>query len=275
MTHWTSDTALGQRSEYAASYDKSLLQAIPRSLQRDTLGIVGEAPFKGVDHWHLYELSWLNPKGKPMVAMGRLTIQSDSPYLVESKSLKLYLNSFNQTRFEESEQVRMTIEQDLSELLHDPGLAVEFWTLSQAPKVFASCPGECLDDLDVAIEKYDYDPQILSCAAEETGHQVLHSHVLKSNCLVTGQPDWGTICIDMVGRLVDKSSLLRYLIGFRCHQEFHEHCVERVYMDLWRLVKPEKLTVRAYYTRRGGIDINPLRTNQSEIILGCDRLVRQ
>lgn len=275
MTHWVSDTALGQRSEYAASYDKALLQAVPRSLQRNTLNMTGDAPFKGVDHWHLYELSWLNAKGKPMVAIGRLTVNSDSPFLVESKSLKLYLNSFNQTRFDSMEKVRLIIEHDLRDLLQDSALRVELWRLSEAPHVLSSCPGECLDDLDVVVDRYDYDPQILSFSEEEVTHQVFHSHLLKSNCLVTGQPDWGSICIDMLGRPLDKSSLLRYLISFRCHQEFHEHCVERVYMDLWRLGQPSRLTVRAYYTRRGGIDINPLRTNQSEIILGCDRLVRQ
>ncbi len=278
MSDWELASALGKKSDYAASYDATLLQAVPRSLQRDTLNLAGDPPFFGVDYWNLYELSWLNSQGKPVVAMGRFAVDAYSVSLIESKSLKLYLNSFNQTRFDSMDLVRQIIETDLRECLETSDLTLELWALNQAPNVFSELPGECLDDLEVTIESYDYDPQILSLFSDDISQQVFHSRLLKSNCLVTGQPDWGSVLISFEGKTLDKYSLLRYLISFRCHQEFHEHCAERIFTDIWQLAKPSQLSVQAYYTRRGGIDINPLRTHRSVSILDTNplsRLVRQ
>jgi len=269
MTKFT-DTALahlslGKSTAYVDQYDATLLQQVPRQLARDQIGLTAAMPlpFCGYDIWHAYELSWLNPKGKPMVALATVVVPFDSPNLIESKSFKLYLNSFNQTRFQDISQLYQTMQRDLSACA---GKAVEV-TIHHVNELVAFqptwLPGRCLDELDVEISSYQYNPALLKTRDGATVvEEKLHSHLLKSNCLITSQPDWASVFIHYKGPAVDHASLLQYLISFRQHNEFHEQCVERIYQDLWQLLAPEFLAVYACYTRRGGLDINPLRASQ-------------
>lgn len=251
--------SLGQQSAYISQYTPSLLQPVPRSLNRDDLGLRGELPFQGCDVWTLYELSWLNAKGKPVVAIGEVFVPATSPNLIESKSFKLYLNSFNQTRCDSLEAVQALLVQDLSGCAGAP-VSVTLFTLDQAPHQIAQLPGECIDSLDIEVDGYEFDETLLQGAAgREIVEETLHSHLLKSNCLVTSQPDWGSVVIHYRGPRLDREKLLRYLISFRQHNEFHEQCVERVFVDILRQCQPSALSVFARYTRRGGLDINPYR----------------
>ncbi|MBL1378316.1 NADPH-dependent 7-cyano-7-deazaguanine reductase QueF [Zobellella iuensis] len=254
---------LGKHSSYVCEYDASQLQPVPRSLNRDDLGLSADAlPFGGEDVWNLYELSWLNPKGKPMVAMGEVHVPASSTNIIESKSFKLYLNSFNQSRFESLEEVADILTRDLS-LCAQGRVRVRLFDLNAAPAQFGVLPGNCIDDLDIEIDSYQPDDALLAHAleGEEEVSETLHSHLLKSNCLVTGQPDWGSLMIRYQGPRIGREALLRYLVSFRQHNEFHEQCVERIFMDLLQHCRPRELTVYARYTRRGGLDINPYRSN--------------
>lgn len=256
--------SLGKTTAYADQYDATLLQPVPRQLARDQIGLPATTPlpFCGHDVWHAYELSWLNPKGKPMVALATVVVPFDSPNLIESKSFKLYLNSFNQTRIQDISQLYQTMQQDLSACA---GKAVEV-TIHHVNELVAFqptwLPGRCIDELDVEIDSYQYDASLLQLAEHATSlEEKLHSHLLKSNCLITSQPDWASVFIHYKGKAIDHASLLRYLISFRQHNEFHEQCVERIYQDIYQLAQPEFLAVYACYTRRGGLDINPLRSS--------------
>ncbi|MDP5290775.1 NADPH-dependent 7-cyano-7-deazaguanine reductase QueF [Oceanimonas sp. CHS3-5] len=253
---------LGKASSYVSEYDPGQLQAVPRSLNRDDLELKADAlPFSGEDLWNLYELSWLNARGKPMVAMGEVRVPATSVNLIESKSFKLYLNSYNQSRFESLAAVEETLTRDLSACAEGP-VTVKLYELQYAPAQFGRLPGHCIDQLDIDIDRYQPDPALLAHATEaEEVSETLHSHLLKSNCLVTGQPDWGSIMIRYQGPRIRQDALLRYLVGFRQHNEFHEQCVERIFMDLMQHCQPRELTVYARYTRRGGLDINPYRSN--------------
>ena len=249
---------LGRDSAYPEQYDAGLLYPIPRAANRAPLGIEeGALPFEGEDEWHAFEVSWLNSRGKPIVAVARFRLPAYSPNLIESKSWKLYLNSFNQTRFYSRQEVMETLANDLA-VAAGAEVSVELFDVD-APELSArSLPGECLDDLDIAVS--DYTP---SCAhltvGEEVVEETLYSHLLKSNCPVTGQPDWGSVLIRYQGPKIDREGLLRYLIGFRQHQDFHEHCVEHIFTDLMTHAKPTQLLVLARYVRRGGLDISPWR----------------
>ncbi|MDX7716595.1 NADPH-dependent 7-cyano-7-deazaguanine reductase QueF [Aeromonas caviae] len=266
--------SLGQQSAYISQYTPSLLQPVPRSLNRDDLGLRGELPFQGCDVWTLYELSWLNAKGKPVVAIGEVFVPATSPNLIESKSFKLYLNSFNQTRCDSLEAVQALLVQDLSGCAGAP-VSVTLFTLDQAPHQIAQLPGECIDNLDIEVDGYEFDATLLQGAAgREIVEETLHSHLLKSNCLVTSQPDWGSVVIHYRGPRLDREKLLRYLISFRQHNEFHEQCIERIFTDLKHFCAPEQLTVHARYTRRGGLDINPFRSDW-EPVPANQRLIRQ
>ncbi|MGQ4867363.1 NADPH-dependent 7-cyano-7-deazaguanine reductase QueF [Aeromonas caviae] len=266
--------SLGQQSAYISQYTPSLLQPVPRSLNRDDLGLRGELPFQGSDVWTLYELSWLNAKGKPVVAIGEVFVPATSPNLIESKSFKLYLNSFNQTRCDSLEAVQALLVQDLSGCAGAP-VSVTLFTLDQAPHQIAQLPGECIDSLDIEVDGYEFDETLLQGAAgREIVEETLHSHLLKSNCLVTSQPDWGSVVIHYRGPRLDREKLLRYLISFRQHNEFHEQCIERIFTDLKHFCAPEKLTVHARYTRRGGLDINPFRSDWEPVPANL-RLIRQ
>ena len=266
--------SLGQQSAYISQYTPSLLQPVPRSLNRDDLGLRGELPFQGCDVWTLYELSWLNAKGKPVVAIGEVFVPATSPNLIESKSFKLYLNSFNQTRCDSLEAVQALLVQDLSGCAGAP-VSVTLFTLDQATHQIAQLPGECIDSLDIEVDGYEFDETLLQGAAgREIVEETLHSHLLKSNCLVTSQPDWGSVVIHYRGPRLDREKLLRYLISFRQHNEFHEQCIERIFTDLKHFCAPEKLTVHARYTRRGGLDINPFRSDWEPVPANL-RLIRQ
>jgi 7-cyano-7-deazaguanine reductase len=263
MNDFEATLPLGKPTIYKSGYDAGLLCPIPRKLKRDELGLSDALPFRGVDIWNAYELSWLTPQGKPVVAMGEFRVPCESPNLVESKSIKLYLNSFNQTRFDDFETVRALMSRDLGGAAGAP-VDVRLMGASEfATESFATLPGQCIDDLDIEVANYYLDAELLKGAAdaETKVSEALHSHLLKSNCLVTSQPDWGSVLIHYQGAKINQEALLRYLISFRQHDEFHEQCVERIYNDLMRFCRPEKLTVYARYTRRGGLDINPYRSN--------------
>lgn len=270
------DSPLGKSSEYIATYTPSLLFPIPRAAKWAELGLSAETlPYQGVDFWNCFELSWLLPSGKPVVAMGEFAIPADSPNIIESKSFKLYLNSLNQSVFSSADELVTVLVQDLSAAAGKPvGVRVRSLAEVTADGVQAA-PGICIDELDVAISNYAQpQPELLRCDAARVVEESLHSHLLKSNCPVTGQPDWGTLVVEYRGLALDHASLLAYLVSFRQHADFHEQCVERIFLDLQRLLKPEHLTVYARYVRRGGLDINPYRSS-GPISPDNQRLVRQ
>lgn len=265
---------LGQTTAYPREYDATQLRAVPRALNREPIGIRDDSlPFHGVDYWTGYEISWLNPQGLPQVAIGYFTVPADSPNLIESKSFKLYLNSFNESTFDSWQQVQYLLQKDLSNCAGGQ-VSVTLTSLQAATgTVIDDLPGELIDDQAIRIEQYDYDPSLLNTVAREPMLQQYKSHLLKSNCLITNQPDWGSLYINGHGPQLDKASLLRYIISFRRHNEFHEQCVERIFQDLLQLGF-NKLTVYARYTRRGGLDINPFRSN-FEQAPAVGRLARQ
>lgn len=259
---------LGRPVAYADQYDPSLLFPIARAPKREEIGIAGTPPFFGADLWTAYELSWLTPRGKPQVAIAHFMVPCETPNIVESKSLKLYLGSFSGTRFASADAVRDRLRADISEAV---------WRGAPAPSTIGvrlllpelfdqeqvhELDGLSLDRLDIDCDRYTPAPELLTAAFDEQPvDEVLTSNLLKSNCLVTGQPDWGSIQIRYSGPQIDQGGLLRYLVSFRNHNEFHEQCVERIFMDITRRCRPAKLAVYARYTRRGGLDINPLRTS--------------
>ena len=254
---------LGQQTKYAEKYDRTLLQPVPRHLNRDMLNITTTQPFTiGADIWTAYEISWLNPKGVPQVAIADVSIDFRSENLIESKSFKLYLNSFNQTQFANFDEVQQILQQDLQDCAKDE-VKVRLNSLTDyTQQPIAALDGDCIDGLDIEIEDYAFNAELLKdCTNNNVVEETLVSHLLKSNCLITQQPDWGSLQIHYVGKQINCEKLLRYIISFRQHNEFHEQCVERIFCDLMHFAAPEKLTVYARYTRRGGLDINPYRSN--------------
>ncbi|MCK2044821.1 MULTISPECIES: NADPH-dependent 7-cyano-7-deazaguanine reductase QueF [Chromohalobacter] len=265
---------LGRESAYPEQYDAGLLFPIPRQANRAPLGLDAAAlPFEGEDEWHAFELSWLDAKGKPIVAVARFRLPADSPSLIESKSWKLYLNSFNQTRFDSRAAVAETLERDLAQAAGAP-VTVALFGVEDDALTPRALPGECLDDLDVSIEHYTPTPELIE-VGEEIVEETLHSHLLKSNCPVTGQPDWGSVLIRYRGPRLEREALLKYLISYRQHQDFHEHCVEHLFVDLMARARPEQLLVMARYVRRGGLDISPWRGTPGERPPTPLRLARQ
>jgi 7-cyano-7-deazaguanine reductase len=255
---------LGKTTEYAQQYDATLLHPIARKLNRDQIAVnEAQLPFQGEDTWTGYELSWLNERGKPQVAVATFTFPCQSSHIIESKSFKLYLNSFNQTRFADQQTVLDTLTKDLSAAAHSQVDVVLYRADEYDCLVFTPMPGKCIDDLDIEVEHYSPTKNLLKQKSKNVVSETLHSHLLKSNCLITSQPDWASIVIDYTGVEVCHESLLRYLISFRSHNEFHEQCVERIYCELQRTFAFEKLKVYARYTRRGGLDINPYRSSES------------
>jgi len=258
---------LGKVTEYCSEYNPNLLQAVPRSLNRDDLSLsVNDLPFIGEDVWYGYELSWLNNKGKPVVAVGEFRFACTSPNLVESKSFKLYLNSFNQSKFASISDVEKTLIKDLSATAETQA-KVKLFPVEQCPALAIASPipsTTCIDEEDISVEAYQYQAEMLSTAQANTSTEnvteKLVSHLLKSNCLITNQPDWASIYINYKGKAIDHAVLLQYLVSFRQHNEFHEQCVERIFCDLQQYCQLEELTVFARYTRRGGLDINPFRS---------------
>ena len=267
---------LGKQTPYIDQYDASLSFPIPRAVKRAELGLGEQLLFFGADMWTVFELSWLNPRGKPQVALAHITVPCESPYIVESKSFKLYLNSFNNTRFADAREVRERLRADLNAVV---GAGVGVKTLG--PEQFDQEPvheldGLNLDRLDIECQHYTPAPELLFADHEEPlVTETLVSNLLKSNCLVTGQPDWGSVQISYAGAPIDQEGLLQYIVSFRNHNEFHEQCVERIFMDIWTRCKPMKLTVYARYTRRGGLDINPFRTSHPQALPRNTRTARQ
>ncbi|WP_180683732.1 NADPH-dependent 7-cyano-7-deazaguanine reductase QueF [Tepidicella baoligensis] len=262
---------LGKTSAYVERYDPSLLFPIPRQPKRDEIGIGATTPFTGADLWTAYELSWLNPRGKPQVALAHITVPCETTHIIESKSFKLYLNSFNQTVFESIEAVQQRLREDLSEAVwRGHSMRGSVGVRLVGPQAFGAeliqpLEGLSLDRLDVECTDYTPAPWHLSADPDQPPvAEVLVSDLLKSNCLVTGQPDWGSVRIAYTGAPIDQAGLLRYLVSFRQHHEFHEQCVERVFMDIWTRCRPTRLSVYARYTRRGGLDINPWRTSHPQ-----------
>ena len=273
--HPAQDSPLGKSSAYVSQYDASLLFGIARATKWHELGFSAESlPYVGADIWNCYELSWLLPSGKPVVAMGQFIVPADSPNIIESKSFKLYLNSFNQSVYASFADVQALLVADLSKVAQAP-VQVELKTLQEVVVEGLHEPlGQCIDDLDISISSYDHpSAQLLLCGANRVEEQ-LYSHLLKSNCPVTGQPDWGTVQIHYRGLNLEHASLLAYLVSFRQHQDFHEQCVERIFLDLQQLLKPEFLSVSARYVRRGGLDINPYRSTEHTAMPNL-RLARQ
>ena len=259
------DSPLGKTSASVAHYDPSLLFPIARAEQRRALGIDGALPFKGVDIWNAYELSWLDARGKPQVAIGEFRVPATSPNIIESKSLKLYLNSYNQTRIDSMDAFRGRVTDDLSRAAGAPIAVVLFARNQFAHPGFAELEGESLDELPLEIDSYGPpNADALGVQANaETVSETLVSNLLKSNCPVTGQPDWASIQIAYSGATINREGLLRYLVSFRSHDDFHEHCVERIFHDISERCAPAALSVYARYTRRGGLDINPWRSSNS------------
>lgn len=263
--HPAEHSPLGKSSAYVSVYTPSLLFPISRLPKWHELGLNPEdLPFSGADIWSCYELSWLNPSGKPEVAAAEFVFPISAQRIVESKSFKLYLNSFNQTVFRDRHEVVRTLESDLSVTAQGP-VMVRLLTMEQLHRAgMAEWPGDCIDGLDVDIDRYEYDPDILALEpAAGRARETLHTHLFKSNCPVTGQPDWGSVMISYAGVRIDRKSLLKYLISFRQQADFHEQCVERIFTDLYSLLgSRSELTVYARYVRRGGLDINPYRSTE-------------
>jgi 7-cyano-7-deazaguanine reductase len=264
---------LGKTTQYTETYSPELLQGVPRSMNREELDLLNELPFNGVDRWNGYELSWLNPKGKPQVAILQCEVPASSVNLIESKSFKLYLNSFNQSKFVSSEQVQSLISQDLSACAKEHVKVKIFNPHEFKSFNLSALDAFSLDEIDIEIDNYQLRPDVLF-THDEMIEESLCSDLLKSNCLITNQPDWGSVFIRYQGQKIDHEALLRYLISFRQHNEFHEQCVERIFCDIMRYCHPKLLTVYARYTRRGGLDINPFRSN-FETIYTEFRLARQ
>lgn len=264
---------LGKEASYATKYDPGLLFAIERAPKRAELGVEGAPFFFGVDTWNAYEISWLNNKGKPEIAVAEFKFPCESPNLIESKSFKLYLNSFNNSTFESFNAVKELMQKDLSEAAK-ACVGVKLIAPSNFELIEAgNFDGICVDDIDAVCDSYTPDAKMLKCS-DQIVSETLHSNLLRSNCPCTGQPDWGSVQITYEGRQISHEGLLQYIVSFRNHQEFHEQCIERIFLDVRRACKPTKLIVHGRYTRRGGLDINPFRSSE-KIIPKNTRLFRQ
>lgn len=277
IQHPADQSPLGKVNQYIDKYQPSLLFPISREIKWAELGLtVDTLPYYGVDIWNGYELSWLTPSGKPVVRVAQFHIPANSPAIIESKSFKLYLNSFNQTTFESEEVVKSLLEQDLSKAA-GAMVRVDLYTLDQITQQgFVSPKGVCIDDLDVSIERYDHpSAEMLGISSVGQVEEQLYSHLLKSNCPVTGQPDWATLMVSYkADKQLDRAKFLEYLVSFRQHADFHEQCIERIFIDLNNLLSPQVLYVEGRYIRRGGLDINPCRSLQA-MHFGNGRLARQ
>ncbi len=262
------ENLLGKHTRYPSRYDASLMRPVLRAENRGHLNSKNFiARLQGFDIWHAYELSWLNQQGKPENRLGSFIVPCNSTNLIESKSLKLYLNSLNQERFEHPQQVQSLLEADLSAVAKGP-VTVIFSELNQANSLAIKNPtGVCLDALNISTEQYFPQAELLELESGngegERIEELLYSDLLKSNCPVTGQPDWGSVFVEYKGKKINHVSLLKYIISYRQHSGFHEHCVESIFSDILRVCMPDELTVYACYLRRGGLDINPVRSTKS------------
>lgn len=277
MNNTAHDSALGKSVAGSVHYDPGLLFPIPRAPGREALGLSAPLPFHGVDIWNAYELSWLDARGKPQVAMAEFRVPADTPNLIESKSFKLYLNSLNAMRYASLESVQTMLSADLSKAAGgDVGVMLRTLKAKQCSAI-QSMHGCSIDDLDIEINHYG-PPQANLLGADADAKAVeetLVSDLLKSNCPVTGQADWASVLIHYAGAPIERAGLLRYLVSYRNHDDFHEQCVERIFRDIHARCAPEHLTVQARYTRRGGLDINPWRSNAVGLNADNQRLARQ
>lgn len=265
---------LGHATDYPDTYDASLLFAVPRAPQREEIGVTGELPFRGGDVWTAYEHTWLDQRGKPAIAIVAFEVPVDSHALVESKSVKLYLGSFAQSRFPNSAAVAGTIARDIS-IATDSKVRVTLTSpLAFAQERIAEMAGDSIDDVEIATDRYEVDPTCLGAAGPAVA-ETLRTNLFRSVCPVTGQPDYASVAIGYRGPRIDRAGLLRYLVSYRCHAGFHEHCVERIFVDLAAACRCEALTVHARFTRRGGLDINPFRTNTGDPVPANVRTPRQ
>ncbi len=272
---------LGQKSSYDSSYNPDKLYPIPRALKRAEIGVDdNNLPFYGIDTWNHYEVSWLNAKGKPQVALANIVYDCSSKFIIESKSMKLYFNSLNNTKFEDKTELLNTIKKDISEKLGD-NAEIKLFDLNN-PELLnleLNFAGQNIDDLDIECNEYNINPDLLGLDQQHNDQvisEVLCSNLLKSNCLVTKQPDWASLQISYTGLKIDHEGLLKYIVSCRNHDEFHEQCIERIFVDIMRKCAPQELTVYGCYTRRGGVDINPYRTTNKEFKIENNfRLVRQ
>jgi 7-cyano-7-deazaguanine reductase len=254
---------LGKNTPVVDAYAPELLYPIPRGLARGTLGLGPELPFYGVDLWHAYELSWLDITGRPVARVGRFTVPAGSPNIVESKSFKLYLNSLNNTRFGSEEEAGATLRGELSRVAGAP-IELQLFAVDDAALAGERLPGECIDDCPAAVGNEGPGAALLEVDDNQVVEERLYSHLLRSLCPVTGQPDWATLWLHYRGNRVDRTSLLRYVLSYRRHQEFHEQCAERIFCDLQQRLAPRFIHLQACYTRRGGLDINPFRSSSPE-----------
>ena len=268
---------LGQSVDYQDQYDASLLHAIPRASSRAAFGKDTQKVCQGEDIWNAYELSWLNMQGIPQVAIGQFSIPATSINIVESKSFKLYLNSFNQTKFASWDDVQSIMAQDLSAVAGEKIKVVLQPLTSEENHSLHALPGLCIDNQPLTLSEYSVSRENIrthGVVVEET----LYSHLLRSNCPMTNQPDWGSVLIHYSGQSIDHKGLLAYILGYRLHQGFHEHCLEQMFIDILHQAKPKSLYIKAFYTRRGGLDINPYRflgAIDSQMIGSNFRLTRQ
>jgi len=264
---------LGKKTIYISQYKKELLFPIAREMSRSQLNLKNLLPFTGIDIWNGYELSWLNNKGKPVVALAEFIFPCESPNIIEAKSFKLYLNSFNNTHISSVDELITILQADLAEAIQAP-VEITISLVDFEPIKTQAFNGICLDSLDIQCDTYLVKPDLLQ-TQEEIVSEILYSNLLKSNCLITGQPDWGSLQICYTGKKIQHDSLLKYIISFRDHTEFGEQCVERIFLDIMNYCKPQKLSVYARYTRRGGLDINPYRSTDIGDIPHNFRLCRQ
>ncbi len=270
------NSRLGKDVQYVGQYDAGLLFPISRAEKRADIGIETPLPFSGVDIWNAYEFSWLDARGKPRVALIEFRVPASSPNIIESKSFKLYLNSYMQTRFADTEVMRQQIARDLSQAA-GANVSVMLVTINAVASAdIELLDGTLIDDLPIDIETYGPpNAKYLAADSDLIVDETLVSHLMKSNCPVTGQPDWASVQIRYRGPRLDRAGLLRYLISYREHNEFHEQCVERIFMDISHQCSPQRLAVYARYTRRGGLDINPFRASQGLPNPGNPRTARQ
>jgi len=266
--------ALGKRTPYSSRYNPALLESIPRNAMRERYGIADRLPFTGVDVWTAYEVSWLNPRGRPEVAIGRFEVPCASVSIIESKSLKLYLGSFNQTEFADRAEVVRTLEDDLALAAGAPVLVQLKGVDEVGAEGITDPPGACLDSLDIDARHYQPHSELLRYDPEGVIHETLHSNLLRTRCPVTGQPDWGTVVIEYAGGPIDHIGLLRYIVSWREHEGFHEETIERIFVDLMAQCRPDQLTVIGRFLRRGGIDVSPYRTTE-ESLVSTQRFARQ
>jgi 7-cyano-7-deazaguanine reductase len=275
MTVDYSQLPLGKQTAYSDEYDASLLVAVPRAQTRDFWSQSTPLPFCGEDKWTGYEVSWLNKKGKPQVACLLLTYDQSTSNIVESKSLKLYLNSFNQTRFDSTDKIIDLIATDVEKITAGKVSVQLYNAVFDELLIVKPWADRCIDDLDITIDQYTIDPLLLQCDTTQIVDETLVSHLLRSNCPVTSQPDWASVRIQYQGSKILEDCLLRYICSYRLHQGFHEQCIERIYCDIWTQCQPEILSVEGRFTRRGGLDINPFRASHTDMHPTYARQLRQ